>query len=229
MKELESEEFEKKGAMFNKSDDNVTFSCKKCENFEKKVRLLESKHEATTNELLALTDKHDLLVDVNNQHKVEIDESLNKYEKLIAEDKRKESDILNKESVISVLTSKLSDLKGLTLKNETDLKALASNLAISTENFEESERNLKASKAIIVKLEESMNKLVEENQSLKNDNLCLESSVSGHDRLYQFTDSALLKCEAILELTKKDFDVCQQDLKLAKDDLISLKASQVIK
>eukprot|EP00092_Neocalanus_flemingeri_P001082 GFUD01001153.1.p1 GENE.GFUD01001153.1~~GFUD01001153.1.p1 ORF type:complete len:1008 (-),score=286.55 GFUD01001153.1:32-3055(-) len=226
MKELEKEEFKNKRSLFERSSEKVDLSCKKCENLEKKMNNLQSQCETAEGKLKDAMEQHDVLAEVNNQLKSEIDESLDKNEKLIAEYKAKETDIIGKESDISGFQNKIFTMEENCLQLETNLKATSEKLEAMTGNCDESERNLNVAKANNVKMEESVEKFNSENEALKTANKLMEDDFKNHNRLVQATDSTLSKCEAALEATKKDFDVNCQELKTAVDDLNSIKASK---
>eukprot|EP00092_Neocalanus_flemingeri_P024271 GFUD01026320.1.p1 GENE.GFUD01026320.1~~GFUD01026320.1.p1 ORF type:complete len:1005 (-),score=283.64 GFUD01026320.1:54-3068(-) len=226
MKELEKEEFKNKRSLFEKSSEKVDLSCKKCENLEKKMNNLQSQCETAEGKLKNAMEERDVLAEVNNQLKSEIDESLDKNEKLIAEYKAKETDIIGKESDISGLRNNIFTMEENCLQLETNLKATSEKLEAMTGNFDESERNLNVAKVNNLKMEEIVEKFNSENEALKTANNLMEDDFKNHNRLVQATDSTLSKCEAALEGTKTDFDVNRQELKTAVDYLYSVKASK---
>eukprot|EP00092_Neocalanus_flemingeri_P020539 GFUD01022252.1.p1 GENE.GFUD01022252.1~~GFUD01022252.1.p1 ORF type:complete len:955 (-),score=272.22 GFUD01022252.1:51-2837(-) len=226
MKELEKEEFKNKRSLFERSSEKVDLSCKKCENLGKKLNNLQSKCETVEEKLNDAMEQHDVLAEVNNQLKSEIDESLDKNEKLIAEYKAKETDIIGKESEISGLRNNKFTMEENCLKLETNLKATSEKLETMTGNCDESERNLNVAKANNLKMEENVEKFNCENEALKTANKLMEDEFKNHNRFVQATDSTLSKCEAALEATRKDFDANRQELKTAEYDLNSTKASK---
>eukprot|EP00092_Neocalanus_flemingeri_P035227 GFUD01038331.1.p1 GENE.GFUD01038331.1~~GFUD01038331.1.p1 ORF type:complete len:1003 (-),score=295.18 GFUD01038331.1:65-3073(-) len=226
MKELEKEEFKNKRSLFDKSTEKLDLSCKKCENLGKKLNNLQSQCETTEEKLKDAMEQQDVLAEVNNQLKSEIDESLDKNEKLIAEYKAKETDIIGKEADISGFRNKIFTMEENCLQLETNLKATSEKLEAMTGNCEESERNLNVAKANNLKMEENVEKFNSENEALKTANKLMEDDFKNHNRLVQATDSTLSKCEAALEATRKDFDANRQELKTAEYDLNSTKASK---
>merc|ERR1712096_417154 len=192
----------------------------------KKLKTLKHKFEAAEEQLKAATEKKDVLVEVNNQLKCEIDESLEKNENLIAEYKAKETDIIGKESEIAGLKNKVFAMEENFFKLESNQKTATEYIETLTTNAEESSRNLAVAKSAIAKLEETLDELKDENDKLKRANNLIEGDFKDHNRLVQATDSTLTKCEAALEALKKDFDVTRRDLTIALNDLNSLKASK---
>merc|ERR1712202_80181 len=126
----------------------------------------------------------------------------------------------------SGLKNKIFAMEENVLKLETKLKNATENIETLTTNSEESNRNLTVANATIANIEETVDKWKDENDNLKHANKLIESDFKDHTRLVQTTDSTLTKCEAALEALKKDFDVNRQDLKVALNDLNSLKASK---
>merc|ERR1719318_1896090 len=227
MKELEKDKFKSKRAMFEKPVEKVDLSCRKCENFEKKLKSMEGKMVQADEELKAALEKHDNLVVINREIKSEIDESLSKNETLIAEYKAKEVDLIAKETEMFGLKSKITSLVNDVEKLEIDLKKSNERLEALAAVGEDSDRHLNVTKASMTKVEEELESLKEENESLKKANKVLEEDFMAHSRLVKATDDKLSKCEDALDATKKDFDANRQELKVTADELNSLKASKL--
>jgi len=226
MKDLEQHQFKNKRALFEKSEDKVDLSCRKCETFEKKLKTLEKKLEKSEEDLKSKLEKQDVLTNVNNELKSEIGESLIENKNLVDENKANDVLLIANESEIQGCKNKIGTLENEIMKREIKLKNTNERLEALSFNGEDYDRNLNVTKANVVKMELLMETLKAENFELKETNKILEEDFKVHDRLVRATDEKLSKCGDALEAITKDFDANRNELKITLDDLNSVKASK---
>ena len=212
--------------MFEKPEEKLDISCRKCETLEKKLKILENKLENSEEEFKSTMEKKDVLIKVNHEFKVEIDESLIKNENLIYEIKAKEVMLIANESEFQGFKDKIGILENEIMNLESKLKSTNERLEALSFNGEDSDRNLNLTKANVVKMESLMETLKAENFELKEANNILEEDFKVHDRLVRATDEKLSKCGDALETITKDFDANCNELKNSLNDLNSVKASK---
>jgi len=226
MKDFEQHQFKNKRALFEKSEEKVDLSCRKCETLEKKLKMFEKKFEKSEDDLKSTKEKQGVLINVNNEMKVEMEESLIKNENLVSEIKANAGMLIANESEIQGFKMKIGTLENKITNLESKLKNANERLEALSFNGEDSDRNLNVTKANAVKMESLMETLKTENFELKEANQIFEEDFIVHDRLVRATDEKLSKCGDALEAITKDFDANCNELKNSLNDLNSVKASK---